>query len=38
MPVGSLDKGWGKVAEQAAGAAAEALIPVLRQLPASSPK
>ena len=38
MPVGSLDKGWGKVAEQAAGAAAEALIPVLGQLPASSPK
>ncbi len=38
VPAGSLDKNWGKVAEQAANAAAEALIPVLRQLPVVPPR
>lgn len=37
VPAGSLDRTWGAVATQAAAAAAEALIPVLRELPAEPP-
>jgi len=37
VPAGSLDKAWGATARQAANAAADALIPVLRGLPPIPP-
>ncbi len=38
VAAGTLDRTWGPVAAQAAAAAADALIPVLRDLPASPPR